>query len=336
MNEDFSNTESGDHISTIDGVTLVVAVWTKRKLISMVVICSTVVSIIISLLLQESFLSTAVLLPETDKSKLAGLGGLSDLASLAGVNVGGGEGSLVKLYPTIVKSEALLKTVVYKKYQTKEFEQPVNLIEYWEIEEKTPELAYEKALKLLTELLQISMDNKTLVFTLSISTPEPQLSAAIINTITEELDSFIRSKRTTSASNQRKFVEGRLTEIKLDLTSSENKLKEFREKNRQVFSPQLLLEQERLIRDLQINAAIYTELRKQFELVKIEEVKNIPVINILNPARPAAKKDKPKRTIIVITVFLLSLIGSIGYVIFQKQYGSQIEAKVRNLQISLR
>ena len=79
-----------------------------------------------------------------------------------------------------------------------------------------------------------------------------------------------------------------------------------------------------MIRDVQINAAIYTELRKQFELVKIEEVKNIPVINVMDSARVPAKKDKPKRTIIVLSVFFLSCIGCIGYTVVKQQYGEQI------------
>ena len=54
--------------------------------------------------------------------------------------------------------------------------------------------------------------------------------------------------------------------MKEDLTKAENRLKEFREKNRQVLSPQLLLEQERLIRDVQINATIYIELAEALEI----------------------------------------------------------------------
>ena len=115
-----------------------------------------------------------------------------------------------------------------------------------------------------------------------------------------------------------------MIEVKQDLTKAENRLKEFREKNRQVLSPQLLLEQERLIRDVQINATIYTELRKQFELVKIEEVKNIPVINVMDAARAPAKKDKPKRATIVLSVFFLSFFGAVGFSIVRQQFGEQI------------
>ena len=85
---------------------------------------------------------------------------------------------------------------------------------------------------------------------------------------------------------------------------------------------------------MQINATIYTELRKQFELVKIEEVKNIPVINVMDPARAPAKKDKPKRATIVLSVFFLSFVGAVGFSIVRQQYGEQISGvmdKVRPL-----
>ncbi len=327
--EEITATEETE--SSIDVFALLGAVWAKRKLILIIVGVSTVLSIGISLILQESFLATTVILPEADKSKLSSMGGLSDLASLAGISAGG-DGSLLKLYPTMLKSETLLKNVLYNKYQSKKFSQPVNLIEYWEIEAKTPELQFETGLKSLTELLQVSMDNKTSVITMQISMPEPQLAADILNEVTSELDKFIRNKRTTSAGNQRKFVEDRLAEVKQDLTKAENTLKEFREKNRQVLSPQLLLEQERLIRDVQINATIYTELRKQFELVKIEEVKNIPVINVMDSARAPAKKDKPKRAIIVLSVFFLSLLGAVGHSVVKHQYGEQIYSVVNKLR----
>ena len=315
--------ETQEQENSIDLFALFAVVWIKRKLIVAIVGVASVMAIGISLILQESFLATAVILPETDKSKLSSMGGLSDLASLAGVNVGS-EGSLVKLYPTILKSEAVLKNVVYKKYQTKEFSQPVDLIEYWKIEAKSEGIQYETALKSLRDILQVTMDNKTSVITMTLSMPEPQLAADILNEVTSELDKFIRNKRTTSAGEQRRFVEGRLAEVKDDLSKAENILKEFREKNRQVLSPQLLLEQERFIRDVQINATIYIELRKQYELVKIEEVKNIPIINIMDPARAPARKDKPKRAIIVLTVFFMSLVGTIGYVLVRHQYGALI------------
>ena len=140
-----------------------------------------------------------------------------------------------------------------------------------------------------------------------------------------ELDKFIRTKKKTNASEQRKFIEGRLSEVKSDLEQSENRLKDFRETNRIIASsPQLILEQERLLREVQINTTLYTELKKQYEIIKIEEIKNIPLISVMDYARPAAKKDKPKRSIIVLTSLLLSFLGSACYVFVREEYGKQI------------
>jgi uncharacterized protein involved in exopolysaccharide biosynthesis len=242
---------------------------------------------------------------------------------MAGVNVGA-EGSLIKLYPTIIKSEAVLKDVIYAKYKTEEHRDSVNLIQYWELKEKKPGGAYEDALTALRNGLDVSMDLKTSILTMSLETKEPRLSADIVNNVLDGLDKFILTKRTTSASEQRKFIEGRLVEVKKDLTNSEDALKDFRERNSQVRSPQLLLEQGRLERDLQINNTLFIELKKQYELAKIEEVKNMPVINVLDRARAAVYKDRPRRSVIVIVTFMLVIAGVVTYLIVQKYHRTDI------------
>jgi uncharacterized protein involved in exopolysaccharide biosynthesis len=311
----------------IDWLELLGVIWKSKKLIASVVGVVTVLAVIYSLIAPEYFRSTATLLPEMEKSKLAALGNLSDLASLAGVSTG--EVSLTKLYPTIIKSESVLRNVIYAQYHTNKFKDPVNLIQFWGIKGKTPEDAYEAALKDLSNELDVSMDLKTGVVSLSIETREPQLSADILNNTTSELDKFMRTKRTTNASEERKWIEGRLVEVKGDLEKSERVLKEFRENNRRVIdSPQLLMEQDRLIREVQINSTLYVELKKQYELAKIEEIKNIPIINVMDPARPATRKDRPHRTSIVLTLFSLSFLGSALYVISLSRYHEQLRKAV--------
>jgi uncharacterized protein involved in exopolysaccharide biosynthesis len=75
--------------SSIDWVEFISVLWASRKLIATVTGIATVGAVIISLLLPEYYKSTATLLPETEKSKLAALGGLSDLAAPGGVSVRG-------------------------------------------------------------------------------------------------------------------------------------------------------------------------------------------------------------------------------------------------------
>jgi uncharacterized protein involved in exopolysaccharide biosynthesis len=322
--------ETKQYSSPMNGVDFVRLLLRKKKFILLATSAITIAAVIVSFILPESFKSTSVLLPETDKSKLAGLGGLADLASMAGV--GPGEASPVKLYPAILKSETVLKSTIYKKYKTDAFKDSVNLIEFWEIKAKTPELAYETALKYLRDNLDVSMDIKTNIITLTLETEEPRLTAEIINTVTAGLDKFMRTKRTTNATKQRQWIEDRLGEVKQDLTTSENRMKDFREKNRSVSnSPLLMLEEERLLRDVQINTALFGELKKQYELSKIEEIKNTPIVNILDEATPAAKKEKPKRSIIVAASFLFAIIGSSGYIYIKHNHRDSIVAFMSQL-----
>jgi len=126
------------------------------------------------------------------------------------------------------------------------------------------------------------MDSKTSIVTMAIETEEPQLSADILNNIIREIEINIRTKRNTNASEQRKWIDARLLEVRDDLSKAENAFKNFREKNRSISSsPQLLLDQERLMREVQINSTMYIELKKQYELAKIERIRTTPIDNVI-------------------------------------------------------
>ena len=319
--ENSSSSEAASEKPSFNFEKYFAVLWGSRKLIGIITATVTGAAIIISLLLPKYYRSSVTILPESNPSKLSGL---SNLASLAGVNIGG-EVSLSKLYPTIVTSEAVLKNVIYQKYRTSEFADSADLLKIWHADDTDPQLAYEAMLLSLRGALEVSLDVKTSVLTISLLTKEPQLSADIVNTVASQLDLFVRTKRTSNASEERKWIEGRLKEVKVDLDQSENMLRDFRENNRRVSdSPQLLLEQERFIREVQINSTLYIELKKQYELTKIEEIKNIPIVNIMDAGRPAALWEKPRKRIIVTVSFLLSLLGGMAFVYLKDSYGEKI------------
>jgi uncharacterized protein involved in exopolysaccharide biosynthesis len=335
QNTDEFSSQSDDSESRFDWMNILSILWQSRKFIGLITGTVTILAIVFSFLLPETFKSTAVILPDTDKSKLPSLsGGMSDLAALAGVTVGG-EGAIVKLYPTIIKSESVLQNVIYTKYKTKKFADSVNLIQYWGIKEQNPGREYEVTLLGLRTALDVNIDIKLNVVSMTIETEEPQLSADILNTIIRTLDKFIRTKRNSNASEQRKWIEVRLAEVKADLSNAENTLKDFREKNRMVSgSPQLLLDQERLMREMQINSTMYIELKKQLELVKIEEIRSTPIISVMDYARPAAKKEHPKKSIIVIVWMMIAFSGSGSYRIIEQRYRKKIHLwyeKIKNI-----
>lgn len=291
---------------------VLIPIWANRKRILTISFAVALVTLGVNFLLPVYYKSTATLLPETQKDKLSALGQFADIASLAGVSVPGSE--IARLYPTILLSETVLRNVILHKYASTKYADSVNLIIYFKLDDKSDDHAMYEALALLRELIKASHDNRTSTVTISAQMPEARLAADVLNRCIFELDHFMRTKRTSGASEQVKWIEIRLAEVQRELSQSEEALKTFRERNRRVTdSPELMLQQERLIRDAQVQSTIYIELRKQYELAKLEEIKNLSIVNVLDPGRAPVKKEGPKRATNSAIAFLLALIGTSGY-----------------------
>ncbi|MCW8965805.1 MAG: hypothetical protein OQK82_03830, partial [Candidatus Pacearchaeota archaeon] len=102
------------------------------------------------------------------------------------------------------------------------------------------------------------------------------------------------------------WIEVRLSEVQTELEKSEETLKDFREKNRRIAdSPELMLEQQRYMRDLEMNNALFIELKKQYEGIKIQEIRDMQVVQVLDHARVPVYKSGPNRKQIVIVAVLL-------------------------------
>lgn len=68
-----------------------------------------------------------------------------------------------------------------------------------------------------------------------------------------------------------------------------------------------------------IKVAVFVKLGRQLEIAKIEEIKNIPIINVLDPARPPVKKSYPKRAPVTLIAFVLSTIVGVMVTAFGGQ-----------------
>lgn len=267
--------------------------------------------------------STVTILPEYG-SKSSTLSGLSELASMAGVKVG--EGAPTEIYQNLIFSESVLEPVVYAKYKTEEFEESVNLIEYFEIEpkESLPKNLQERQMflevfkDLTKSRIKTDVERLTKILTITVTMPESKLSADVSNKIVESLDNYIRTKRKSYATEQRFYIEKRIAQVRDSLTIAEEKLKSFREQNRVVAqSPQLLMEQGRLMRNVEIQQAVYVELNKQLEIARIDEIRDTPVLNVKEKAAEPILKAGPKRMNTLIIILFLSVLFSAWFFAFQ-------------------
>lgn len=297
--------------------------WLNRKKIIYINIIVLVLTLLYLIFMTKPyFQSTVTILPEYG-SKSNMLSQLSGLASLAGVKVG--DSAPTELYQNIITSETVLQEVIYSKYKTNEYPDSVNLIKYFEIkvDDNNPELKKRKEFLLLYEsLLQnriaTNVDRMTKILNVTVNMPEAQLSADVANNLVKALDLYIRTQRKSYATEQSFYIEKRTQQVKDSLSFAEDKLKSFREQNRITSqSPNLLLEQGRLLRNIEILQTVYIELTKQLEIAKIDQIKDAPVLNVKEFAKSPVKKAGPRRASTLVTFMFLSLLISSVYFLFK-------------------
>ncbi len=260
--------------------------------------------------------STVTILPNYGSGVSGMLSQFSGLASLAGISVG--KTASTEIYQNLITSEAVLRSVIYTKYKTKKFNKPVNLIQYFKIKPNKSlpgslgkREMFLKIFKNLSGRINTNIDRITKILTITVKMPEAELSANVVNDIAKSLNQYVLTQRKSFAIEQKKYLDKRIAQVKDSLSLAENNLKNFRIKNRMVIqSPSLMLEQARLARVIEIKQTVYIELMKQYELIKLEVVRDTPVINLREYAKDPIKKAGPKRLLSLILIMFFSTIIS--------------------------
>ena len=93
---------------------------------------------------------------------------------------------------------------------------------------------------------------------------------------------------------------------------SEQRLKKFNEQNRQISSPSLQLQFDRLSREMEVQKGIFLTLKQQLELAKIEQIQGSPIIQILDkPQLPLSPSNQTILINIIISLFFGIFLGSV-------------------------
>jgi len=262
------------------------------------------------------------------------IGGLQGLATTFGMDMGGINENAFYI-PDIVDSRHLKKAVIQNNWKTEKYTQNVNLIEYWEINDESGfsvknlfqtskdtnlNIKYmELAIETLANQISVTEEESGLIV-ISVLMEESELAADIANFIALYIKKYISEVMLIHSSRHREFIEERLSDSKIELSISEEELTEFRSKHPIAMdTPDLQLQRGRLLRNVEVNQQVYVTLREQYEVARIDELKEIPVINILDQGEASSTPEKPKKMLIVLLAFISSFLLSSLYTIILKE-----------------
>ncbi|MBI4421981.1 MAG: hypothetical protein HY560_14245 [Gemmatimonadetes bacterium] len=271
----------------------VIALLRRWRLVLGLPVALAIVAVAYSILTRD-YTATSSFVPESPGGQRSQLGGL---ALQLGFVFGGAEPAVsVDFYRNLLESRTVLTDATLTRYRfaTRPGGRDTlegALLDLYQIQTKTSEARLRKAETVLTGAVAVSIDRTAGVVTVRTTAPWPALAEQINRRLLTLVNTFNVERRSSSAAAQRDFARERLGEIRAQRQAAEAELRTFLERNRQYRdSPELVFEQARLQKELDLRQQVYTTLAQAYEQARIDAVRDTPLITIIEHPEGSARR----------------------------------------------
>ena len=187
-------------------------------------------------------------------------------------------------------------------------------------------------MKVLTELVSITINDKDGYVELSARMPEAVAAAEVATAAFNLLEKYVTEYKIAKAKSTLDFVNERFDEAKADFEKKQLAYAQFRDANRGITAATAQIAEDRLRQEYDLSNTIYTELARQRVQVELQVKEDTPVLSVIKPIVVPVERSKPKRAIILIAfTFLGGCLGcaSVFGLDFIKHQGSTWPRKWR-------
>lgn len=336
----------------IDLLTIAKTLWKAKALFGKVCSIAVFLGIVIAFSIPKTYKAEVVLAPESSSGLNIG-GGISDIASMVGIDIGSVGTSVdaiyPELYPEIVQSTPFLTSLFQTQVSSKgpEFK---NITLYTYLKDKQKETWWNRIIDAVIQLfkkkdrtslkkkklnnfmlnkeeydiaqgikniINCNVDKKTSIITISITTQDPLISASLADTVKSKIQQYIIDYRTKKARNDLEYAQKLSIEAKAQYIKAQQKYTSYADANEDVVLMSFKAIQDELENEMQLRYNIYNQCAQQLQLAKAKVQERTPAFTVIQPATVPLKKDGPKRvTILFVFVFMAIVFTSI-YVLYK-------------------
>ena len=283
------------------------AIWSGKKLIIAITFLFAVASVAFALSKPNIYKASALLAPVSSDGGGGGLAALAGkfggLASMAGINLGGGGTDKTGLALEVLQSRLFIENFINKHQllvplmAVKKWDMASDTLIYdedsydvvnkkWLREVKFPKLPQPsgwEAFKKFKDIFSVSTDKESGMVTLSIEYFSPKIAIEWVNLLTQEINETIRAQDKKEAQQSIDFLEKKLEQTRLA--------------------------------DMQ--TVFYQLIEEQTKTMMLAEVSKEYVLKTIDPANAPDEKAKPKRALIVVLGTMLGGMLSVLIVLIR-------------------
>jgi len=298
VNTSYQNSENDDEIDLAE---LWFAIWSGKVLIIAISFIFAVSSIIYAINQPNIYKASTLLAPASEQGSAGGLakmaGQFGGLASLAGINLGGGGTDKTGLALEVLKSRLFIENFINKHQllvplmATRNWDVNTNTLilddelynaksNMWIREVSAPKKAKPsawEAFEAFKELFSVSSDKESGMITISIEHYSPEVAKQWLLWLVAEINNTMREQDKSEAQRSINFLSEKLQETQLA--------------------------------DMQ--TVFYQLIEEQTKTIMLAEVSQEYVLKTIDPANAPDEKAKPKRALIVVLGTMLGGILSV-------------------------
>ncbi len=301
--------ESGSPAAILELLRESVRRW---RFVTAVVVAAAAIALLLTLVMTPVYQATVTVLPRGDSARLGLLGSLFDVS---GLSAAGGAGNEV-LYAKILVSDDVLEDIIGRTWTYRGSAAPVTLYKVLDIDRHpgvdgaTDRDRAELMKRLRDGMIGMTRDKTTGFMTVRVRVPrDPALAAELANALVDRLDRYNIGSSTSRAGRQLRFLAARLQDVRRELTAAEDSLVDFVERNRAYREAPILNQRyQRLQREAEATNAVWIELRRQVELTRLEEQRQLTTLDILDRAVAPVKPVTPDLMLNLIVAVCLGFV----------------------------
>ncbi|MFT5812267.1 MAG: hypothetical protein ACI9VT_000001 [Psychroserpens sp.] len=309
----------------IDLAELGSAIWSGKLLIIIISAIFAISSIYYAINQPNIYKATTLLAPASEQGGASGLakmaGQFGGLASLAGINLGGGSSDKTGLALEVIKSRVFLEKFI----NNHQLLVPLMAVKSWDVNTNTlifndeiyneitktwvrevkatkkPEPSQWEAYRAFKELLSITTDKATGMITLEIEYYSPEIATQWLLWLVSDINNTLREQDKAEAQRSIDYLTKKLQETQLA--------------------------------DMQ--TVFYQLIEEQTKTIMLAEVSKEYVLKTIDPANAPEEKDKPQRALIVVLGTMLGGILSVLIVLIRYFTKKGTASKLSNSSLAV-
>ena len=163
----------------------------------------------------------------------------------------------------------------------------------------------------IKNMIKCAIDKKTDVISITVTAQDPLVAATVADSVQHALQAFITDYRTTKARQDLEYMEKLFDEARTEYEQARLRYTSYADSNNELILESYKAKQDDLENDMQLRYNIYSQMAQRLELAKAKVQEETPAFSVIQSATVPLKKSKPKRSIIVLAMMILSFMGTL-------------------------